>query len=304
MNIFHAISFLEKLSIYLCEKAKEMAMTKRERVKLLRKALGKTQQEFANELGLGFSAVSHAEREHGTTFYSRKVMEKMSELYNVNLDWILTGTGTMFRQAESDESRVTPEKNYGPTILVVPVDSENNEWVTVVPEYALASYSEGYRDTHFIAELPMETIPEDLNGLGTIRKFQVYGDSMEPEFHQGDWVYCSYTNTSSGLKIRDGEIYVIVSNRGPLLKRVHYKTGSEYLLCVSTNPAHEPFDLHLSEVRELWQVRRRYTAHFSTGSEPENEISELKRDISETNRRVEEIVGGIEELKRMFKKNY
>src|SRR5688572_26990297 len=111
-------------------------MTKRERVKKLRKSLSKTQLEFAQELGLGFSTVSHAEREHGTTFYSRKVMEKMSQLYNVNLDWILTGAGNMFRHDSAGSS--SGSKSGQPSnlnVLVVPVDANNDEWVTVVPEY-------------------------------------------------------------------------------------------------------------------------------------------------------------------------
>jgi transcriptional regulator with XRE-family HTH domain len=270
-------------------------MTKRDRVKMLRKALGKTQQELANELGIGFSAVSHAERDHGTTFYSGKVMEKMSALYNVNLDWIMTGAGTMFRSGTGNS-----QAEASPNILVITIDGDDEEWVTVIPEYALASYSEGYRDTNFIAELPVETVPEDLRNLGTIRKFQVYGDSMEPDFQHGDWVYCSYVDTSGGRAIKSGETYVVISNRGPLLKRVNYTPGNAALKCISINPAHEPFDLHLSEVRELWYVRRRYTAHFSTGTEPGNEIEDLKRNLSETNRRVGEIAGGIEELKRML----
>jgi transcriptional regulator with XRE-family HTH domain len=273
-------------------------MTKRDRVKMLRKALGKTQQEFANELGIGFSAVSHAERDHGTTFYSGKIMEKMSALYNVNLDWIMTGAGTMFRNSAEQRSTFADS---GPKILVVPVDTNNEEWVAVVPEYALASYSEGYRDSNFIADLPMETIPEDLRNLGTIRKFQVYGDSMEPDFQHGDWVYCSYTDTSINKSIRTGEIYVIISNRGPLLKRITYTPCSPTITCISINSAHDPFELHLSEVRELWCVRRRYTAHFSgLESSPEDEMQTLKRDLSETNRRVIEIAGGIEELKRLL----
>ena len=272
-------------------------MTKRERVKALRKTLGKTQLQFAEELGLGFSAVSHAERQNGTSFYSRKVMEKMGELYNVNLDWILTGSGKMFRTESSDSTQV---QSSGPNVLVVSVDANNEEWVAVVPEYALASYSEGYRDTNFISELPIETVPDDLRTYGTIRKFQVYGDSMEPEFHHGDWVYCSYVDTTQsrpmGLKIRDRHIYVIISReRGPLLKRVSYSEGEEYLQCYSTNPSHKPFDLHLSEIRELWYVRRKYTGHFAG----DNDLVQMQKNISDTNRRIEELE---EDLKKMIGK--
>lgn len=269
-------------------------MTRRERVKILRKRLGKTQQQFADELGIGFSAVSHAERENGTTFYSNKVLEKIGDLYDVNLDWILTGSGQMFRQETSAKAR-NSKSNLN--ILVVPVDAGNDELVTVVPEYALASYSEGYRDTNFISELPIETVPDDLRTYGTIRKFQIYGDSMEPEFHHGDWVYCSYVDTSQsrmmGIKIRDRHIYVIISQeRGPLLKRIGYKEGNEYLQCYSTNPAHKPFQLHLSEIRELWYVRRKYTGHFSS----DYDLMQMQKNISDTNRRIEELE---EDLKKM-----
>lgn len=71
-----------------------------ERLKKLRKKIGVTQQEFADKLGLKRNTV--ATYEIGKATPSDRVISDICSKYNVNEDWIRSGTGDMFRKP-SDE---------------------------------------------------------------------------------------------------------------------------------------------------------------------------------------------------------
>lgn len=71
-----------------------------ERLKKLRKIIGVTQQEFADKLGLKRNTV--ATYEIGKATPSDRVISDICSKYNVNEDWIRSGTGDMFRKP-SDE---------------------------------------------------------------------------------------------------------------------------------------------------------------------------------------------------------
>jgi phage repressor protein C with HTH and peptisase S24 domain len=260
-------------------------------------------------------------------FFNEMALHRIQEKLKVNTDWLKTGKGEMFlgditglklvkAEKHTDKGTIFPslrkhgEKlfDYGNPhlqVLTVPVDNENIEWCTVVPEFALASYSELFSDQHFIDELPKETIPEDLRSHGTVRKFAVHGDSMEPAFYQGDSVYASYTEITNRsqliYKIQQKRVYVVNSVRGLFLKRVTYIDGDDHINLYSVNKAHPPFPMALDELRELWYVRRRYTAQFRPDEEElAHDVLLLQKEVWQTNQRIDKIDNGINDIKKLL----
>jgi transcriptional regulator with XRE-family HTH domain len=69
-----------------------------ERLRLLRKTLGLSQAEFAQRLGVKQRAISHWENEDSEP--SLKMIQKISDIWSINLIWLLTGEGPMFREKE------------------------------------------------------------------------------------------------------------------------------------------------------------------------------------------------------------
>ena len=65
------------------------------RIKMIREKLGLTQQEMASKLGYKMLTISRWERGERTP--SLNDLSKLAELYGVNLHWLLTGEGRMFR---------------------------------------------------------------------------------------------------------------------------------------------------------------------------------------------------------------
>lgn len=72
-----------------------------ERIKKLRKALGLTQQKFADEIGVKQNTV--AQYEIGRNPPTDTVITLMRRAFDVNEEWLRTGEGEMFIRLSRDE---------------------------------------------------------------------------------------------------------------------------------------------------------------------------------------------------------
>ena len=72
-----------------------------ERIKELRKALGFTQQQFADKIGVKQNTI--AQYEIGRNEPIDSVINLIVEKYHVNEDWLRNGTGEMFIRLSRDE---------------------------------------------------------------------------------------------------------------------------------------------------------------------------------------------------------
>lgn len=72
-----------------------------ERLKAVRKRIGKTQQELADALNLKQNTI--ATYEMGRTIPSDRTIADICRLYNVNEDWLRTGEGEMFLDLPPDK---------------------------------------------------------------------------------------------------------------------------------------------------------------------------------------------------------
>jgi transcriptional regulator with XRE-family HTH domain len=71
-----------------------------ERIKAVRKTLGISQKDFC--AGIYLSQSFYAKIEIGTRSPNERVYELISNKYNVNKDWLLTGRGEMFSESPPD----------------------------------------------------------------------------------------------------------------------------------------------------------------------------------------------------------
>lgn len=76
-------------------------MTKGERVKEIRKALGLTLEKFGQPLGVKKTAISQIEK--GRNGLTEQMTKGICREFNVNEDWLRNGTGEMFIQLDEDE---------------------------------------------------------------------------------------------------------------------------------------------------------------------------------------------------------
>lgn len=139
--------------------------------------------------------------------------------------------------------------------------------MTLVPDYAYASYPHGWRDPEYLIELPKYSIVLPMREQGLFRAFEVRGDSMDDgtkySISHGDvavgrwidpdlWTMKLYNN--------GGTDFVIVTHDGIICKRVVGQDTKEgTITCASRNPNKTEFpnfQVRLSEVYELYKIRK------------------------------------------------
>jgi transcriptional regulator with XRE-family HTH domain len=76
------------------------------RLRTVRERLGMTQKEFANFLNVGIATVQRYEREERAP--SGEFLKLLLDKCNVNINWLLTGEGSMF--VNPDLKEIPPEK--------------------------------------------------------------------------------------------------------------------------------------------------------------------------------------------------
>ncbi len=76
-------------------------MTEGQRVREVRKSLGLTMEKFGASLGVGKTAISNIEL--GTRNLTEQMLLSICRVYNVNEEWLRSGTGEMFVPMTRDE---------------------------------------------------------------------------------------------------------------------------------------------------------------------------------------------------------
>ncbi len=184
------------------------------RLRELRQYLGyKTQDEFAKAIGVSLQMLSHYEQERYEI--KNEILKNIFEVTGVNLHWLLLGTEPIFQDEASSD-------------------------LVKVPLYdTQASAGLGLENALGEPEI-LETIPvrrEDLRShkAEEVRGIRVSGDSMEPEYRNGDVVFFQMDGQRAGD--RD---YILRINDNVMLKTLHFLPDGS-LKIISRNKNYDPF---------------------------------------------------------------
>lgn len=77
----------------------------KERIKELRKTLGLTLESFGDKVGVGKSTISRIE--NGTNGLTEQMILSICREFNVNEEWLRSGTGEMFKDMTLDEEIIS-----------------------------------------------------------------------------------------------------------------------------------------------------------------------------------------------------
>lgn len=227
-------------------------MTKlNENIRVLRKRLSLTQDQFAQQLGIKRSLVGAYEE--GRAEPRLELLQKMAEVFSISVDELIGKDYT------SAELPVSSNYKRGKDVLVVTVDETQRENIEFVPQKAAAGYLNGYADTEYVKELPHFSLP--ILKQGTYRAFEISGDSMLP-LMPGTIVIGEYVEDLKSIK--NGKTYVLVTQReGIVYKRVfNYLEENGTLFLVSDNRQYAPYQLHGSDVMEAWVAKAYISVQF------------------------------------------
>ena len=205
-------------------------------------------REFERYCGFSNGVVG-ALKDNLTEGRRKVIVEKFPTL---NLYWLLTGEGNMLNDAVSNNTHNIPQGE------LKPKEYSTSIKVRLVSNKAKAGWSEGYYNEEYLEELPFVMIDADENYKGKYLAFEVEGDSMEPDYLEGDIVICREIQRhlwSSKLHFRDWDFVIAHSTNGIMLKEItahNVETGD--ITCHSLNPKYEDFVLNLHQVAHLYNV--------------------------------------------------
>ena len=231
-----------------------------ENIRYLRKQLGLTQDQFAQQLDIKRSLVGAYEE--GRAEPRLELLQKMAAMASLSVDILI---GRDISQLKEYEKKSLRSKE----VLVITVDDNNRDNIELVPQKAAAGYLNGYADPEYIRELPRFKLP--VLTQGTYRAFEITGDSMLPILPGtiviGEWV-------ENFQDLKNGKPYVLVTQReGIVYKRVfNYLQENGKLFLVSDNRQYAPYQIDASEVIEAWGAKAYISLQFPDAN-TKNEMS-------------------------------
>ncbi len=212
-----------------------------ERIKLIRKQLGMTQEQLAQHLGIGKAALSMIET--GKARLSNRNRNILIQELNVNPEWLDDGQGMMF--------------NAEPDLTAYMHRTDNSLPLQSVPLYSIegtAGLVPLFTDQQKMKPLNYIHIPNLPKCDGAI---YIVGDSMYPLLKSGDIVL--YKQLHDLNDIFWGDMYLLsIDLDGEEYVTVKYLQKSErkgYVKLVSQNPHHADKDVEMSRIRALALVK-------------------------------------------------
>ena len=252
-------------------------------VKLLRRRRNRTQDELAHILGMKRSTLSGYENEVAEP--GIRALMAFSKYFGVAVDTLIRVDLSRLSESQLSELERGNDvylRGSKLRVLATTVDDENEENIELVNEKARAGYTNGFADPEFIAQLPTFQLPF-LSPSKKYRTFQLSGDSMLP-IPDRSWVTGEFLQ--DWKQIRTGNAYIILTlDEGIVFKIAENLLEKEHRLTLySLNPVYEPFDVHASEIKEVWQFVNYISSEIPEPVMSEDEliktVASLKQDMA------------------------
>lgn len=225
------------------------------KIKYYRKKQGMTQDQLAEKLGLGKGTISNYESGYRTPQQDR--LFELAEILEVNINDLFPptkknkeGISFIYNQLESPRQEKVynfAEKQLEEQNKVVNLDNHNKKDDDYRVDETLGGYLSAGTGEHLTEEvaepisIPKSIIPEQPYDM----ILQVNGNSMEPMFENGEYVFIHKTK-----EIRSGQIGVFIIDGESYLKKVYI--NDDHLRLVSLNKEYE--DLVFDSVNDITLV--------------------------------------------------
>ena len=268
-------------------------------IKFLRKRRGRTQDDVAVALNLKRSTLSGYE--NGVAQPGIDILVSFSGYFNMSIDTLLKIDMTKLSESQLGELERGYDayiKGSNLRVLTTTVNSEDRENIELVAEKAKAGYTTGYADPEYIGELPVFRLPF-LSDKRKYRTFQLKGDSMLP-IPDGSWVTGEFLQ--DWMNIVTGKAYIVFTlNDGIVFKILENNISSDgKLVLFSLNPLYEPYEVHISEVKEIWKFVNYISSELPEPVLPEKQIFQsiavMKNDLERIKAKLGKDISDIKEI--------
>lgn len=251
-----------------------MKATINHRIVELISKLGISQNAFSKALETSSSRISNITTNRNKP--DSEILEKIATVYrNVNIQWLLTGEGSVFLKADRGNPKGNPKGNlvskddgesYTKKVTLEPfiVDTHGMKLVPITDIHAAAG--EGYINSETIDENDVLRLPAHMIKSGNHLCIRIKGVSMAPTLQDGGYVIIRHLDRGEWMHMPNERIYVVVDNEGKTyLKRVKNRFSGDngFIVLTSDSPdkmSHPTFNLHPEEIAHIWYVEWYFTA--------------------------------------------
>jgi transcriptional regulator with XRE-family HTH domain len=258
-------------------------------LKLLRKRVGKSQEELSNDIGLTRSTYSGYE--NGVAEPSVFKLIEIADYYKIDLNVLIRKDLSTFTDKDWDNcfsTLKTDLQGKNLRVLTTLVDSQDNELIELIPQKASAGYTSGYADADYLKVLPTFSLPF-LSKNKKYRSFPISGDSMPPVSH-GSYVVGEFIQNWTTLP-NGSPCIVVTKNEGIVFKMIYnYLKEKESIQLVSTNPLYQPYFVHADEIIEVWK----FVNYISS------DLPEIKLDEGDLQKTLINLQKEVSEIKDLF----
>lgn len=247
-----------------------------ERLAMLVSYLKISYNKLADEIGLEKNTkIYHVK--NGRNEISSELAKTITDRYSqVNYDWLLTGKGEMLKSEEPTKEIKVAEilKKIGAEqkdineikteLLGTSGELKIKEYpnllnVRFVSNKARAGWSDNFYSEDYLEKLPIIAVEADANYKGKYLAFEIEGDSMEPDYIEGNIVICREIQRhlwTSKLHYKDYDFVIVHVHNGIMLKEIiDHDVEKGIITCHSINSEHHPdFKIDLREVSYLFNV--------------------------------------------------
>ncbi|MRN00192.1 S24 family peptidase [Riemerella anatipestifer] len=130
--------------------------------------------------------------------------------------------------------------------------------VRLVTNTAKAGWVEGFYADEYLKDMPIVVIEAEENYKGNYMAFEIEGDSMEPDYVEGDTLICREVQRhlwQSKLHYKDWDFVIAHAKEGIFLKEIiDHDVEKGIITCRSLNPKYKDRCFDLREVAYLYNV--------------------------------------------------
>lgn len=218
----------------------------KDRLKSFIEYKGLSQSAFEKKTSLSNGYVNNMRKSIKMETLDNNILSVFPELDKI---WLLTGEGEMLKE---EEQNIIPQGELKPKTY------SHTLQVRLVSNKAQAGWSDGYYNDEYLEDMPVIIIEADAEHRGVYMAFEVAGDSMEPDYIEGDIVICREVQRhlwTSKLHFKDWDFVIAHSKQGIMLKEIiEHNIENGNIICHSINDKYKDFTLNLRDIAHLYNV--------------------------------------------------
>lgn len=214
---------------------------------------------FASAVGVTPSVVDNivGKRQGKPSF---EVLEKVSALAEINIEWLITGSGNMLKELRQKPAAISAAKTQittgrGSETILEAFTETNKKTPGAIPLVSERAIG-GFTNEHFSIKerdiLAYYVIPK-FRYLGVDFMIEVFGDSMIPKFYPGDIIACSIINHSRYIEWNKCHLIATI-DRGLIVKRLMPGSDENCYKAISENKDYPPFDIPKDEITGMARI--------------------------------------------------